>query len=593
MAESFFNNMMQFGSYSDFFASVREAAAEYGDMSADSMMKAWAQARAINNPFVQNRRVKTISSFPVEYGKDKVAEMIKAPDANERPLRQVHHALEWTAYPFFKIRSSYQAMMTYRHYAYPAYLTDKEAKSDVFEREAIYVDKLNYAMKPDQWAHQIVGQVLQEGKVAYIPRISVEKIHKNVNYAFLQQVPSDWWKIVGFNSVSKYTVMFNMMYFLTPGADWRQFGDLFEPYLEDFEKVLIPETDATIVYAKRNVIKNAEGRKFVIDMARFREIRENAVGQPQLYNQNGKWAYWVTLPVDKCWVFEVDDAVRTVATPFTGLFLAFDQIASYEGVQLEIVQNPLISVVLGEIPYAREQNLSPGTSDSYLLSEAGRRLFLYYWNEMLAAANTGGIGAYFAPVANLHLESLQEAPNATDISSKGYSYAVEKSGLSGLIPITDNPRAGAVTISAMLEERFCICVYTQFQNMMNVIYKGLNLKFEWRFRMFGGFSTDQKLMENCINSMKCGFVADTYEYLALKGRSMMSDIAMSRAIKESGALDLRLPLITSYVAEHEKSKLPPNADEDGRGRPSKGVDEAGSGDMGDGQEEDLDNYGDE
>lgn len=590
MGDYAFNNIMQYGTYTDLFASVRQMAQEYGDMSADSMMKAWAQASAVNNPFIQNRRVKNISSFPVNYGKDKVAEMIKAPDGNEQPLRQVDHALEWTAYPFFKIRKSYQAMNTYRYYAYPAYLTDKEAESDVYEREALFVDKLNYAMKPDQWAHQIVGQVLQEGKVAYIPRISVERIHKNVNYAFLQQIPSDWWKIVGFNSVSKYTVMFNMMYFLTPGADWRQFGDLFEPYLDDFEKVLVPEYNAGIVYARRNTVRNAEGRSFIVDMAKFREIRENAAGSPQLYNQNGQWAYWVTLPVDKCWVFEADDAVRTVATPFTGLFLAMDQIAAYEGVQLEIVQNPLISVVLGEIPYAREQNLSPGTSDSYLLSEAGRRLFLYYWNEMLAGANTGGIGAYFAPVANLHLESLAEAPNATDISSKGYAYAVEKSGLSGLIPINDNPRAGAVTISAMLEERFCLCVYNQMQNMMNVIYKGLKLKFEWRFKMFGGFSTEAKLMENCIKGMERGFVADTYEYLALKGRSVIADIAMSRAIKASGALDLRLPLITSYSAQQEKSGLPPQG---GPGRPSKGIDDAMTGDIGDGQEDDLDQMGDE
>lgn len=580
-----------YGSYAEYFTAARDIASEYGNMPVENVFSAWSRASSATNPYIQNRRVKTISSFPADYGKDDIAQMIVTPDGNEQPLRQTAHALEWSAYPYFKIRKTYQGVNTYRYYAYAAYLSKEDAKSREYEREAILVDKFNFEMKPDQWAHQIVGQAMQEGKIAYIPRFSVDKPHNNINHAFLQQIPSDWWKIIGFNNVSKYTVMFNMMYFLQPGSDWRQFGDLFEPYLQSFESILEPYAEISgvgkkIVYASKNMVANGAGKVFKVNLKKFREMRATAPGAPQLYNQNGRWAYWVTLPVDKCWVFEVDDATRTVATPLTGLFLAMDQIAAYERVQLEIVQNPLVSVALGEIPYMR--NDAADKADMYQLSPTGRKLFLLYWQEMLAAANTSGIGAYFAPVENLHIDSLSEAPNATDISTKGYAYAVEKSGLSGLIPVNDNPRAGAVSISAALEERFCICIYRQIENMMNHLYKEMKLKYEWRFVMFGGFSTDQKLLEDAQKGMERGILSDTYIYLALKGRTLQADIAMSRAVYESGVLDMRIPLVTSYSAKQDTSNLPPRAG----GRPQKKIEDMQNGDVADGQEEDLDQMGD-
>lgn len=579
-----------FGTYTELFSQLRQASMDDGT-PIDALLSFAGQAGNLLNPFVQNTRVKGISSRPIDYGKDDIAEMLKAPDSNEKALRQTSHSLEWSAYPYFKIRKTYQDVHTYRYYAYAPYLTAEDAKSATYKREAEIIDKLNFTIRPKQVAHQIMGQVLQEGKVAYIPRVSVDKSHKKINYAFLQQVPSDWWKIVGFNSVSKYTVMFNLMYFLQPGTDWRQFGDLFEPYLDNFSEILVPVEQVKppkgVIYAQRyNTVSNGNGDRFYIDLEKFKQIRENAVGSPELYNQNGKWAYWVTLPVDKCWVFEIDDVNRTVATPFSGLFLAMDQIAAYESVQLQIVQNPLVSVVLGEIPYSKE--ISPGTADGYLLSEAGRRLFLYYWAELLAQNNTGGIGAYFAPVQNMHLESLSEAPNATNISTKGYAYAVEKAGLSSLIPVTEDPKAGAVAISATLEEGFGQVVYEQFANMMCNIYSKLNLNYEWRFKMFGGFYTDDTLYDKAMRGMEHGILSATYTYLALNDMSPLEDLGISHAVKESGVLNLRMPLITSYTASQKDSGLPPKGATDEGGRPQTNIKDVLSGDISDKQEESLD-----
>ena len=155
-------------------------------------------------------------------------------------------------------------------------------------------------------------------------------------------------------------------------------------------------------------------------------------------------------------------------------------------------------------------------------------------------------------------------PSATEISTNGYGYAVEKSGLSGLIPITDEPRAGTVNISVKLESQYCNRIYQQFERMMNWAYSALNLRFCWRFRMFGNIYDDEKELSRMNQSMAMGILPDLYRYNALMKRSLLDDLAMSAAVKESGVLDLRLPLVTSYTAKNGESGLPPNPG----GRPS-------------------------
>lgn len=576
-----------YGSYPEYFSDLRRLAAEYGSMPVDRVFDAWARASAQTNPFIQNRRVKKINTMPGDYGKDGIVAMLKAPDGSETALRQVAHGLEWTAYPYRKIRTTYQAVGTYRYYHYPAYaggLTEELA------REGRLLDKLNQQLRPDRWARQIVGQTVQEGKVAYAPRWEADKAHNQIDYAFLQQLPSDWWKIVGFNSESKYTVMFNMMYFLQPGADWRQFGDLFLPYLEDFSRVLTPGVGLfpakgngkTFVYASRSSVRGPDGRAWSVDVSR---LDPGAAGNPRLYNQNGVWAYWVTLPVEKVWVFEWDDTSRTVAPPLAGLFLAFDQLSALEDVQLAILQNPLVQICLGEIPYWNEKQND--AADQYKMSPTAQDFFKLLWYQMLQQANTGGIGLYFAPAENLHMESLAEAPNATNISSSGYEYAIQKSGLSGLIPINSDPRAGAVNLSATLEENALFPVYRQMEAMMESVYRQIGTKYTWRFRMFGGFLSDKDDLENARKGMASGILPETLRYLALRGLSIWDDLSVSRFVGDSGVMDLRLPLVSSYQMKQEKSGLPPQPGSAG-GRPAKTEEDLTGGNVGESYESDMD-----
>ena len=297
--------------YANLLQQMKTLANEYSGLPTSAILGAYSRAKA-NNPWIQNKRVRQINSLPADYSKDVIGDAIKDPGANGFTLRGVHRALEATAYPMLKIRKVYTDLITYRNYNAPAYLVNEaDAKKPEFIREMALLDKFREQLQPAAEAHKITGQAIQNGKVFYTIRYDVDKPHNSVRYAFLQQLPQDWVKIIGFNSISGYTVSFDLFYFLQPGTDWRQFGDLLVPYLDDFNTVIRQPSKA--VYASK---KRCLDTQSLNDMSQAGPI---AV-EPEVYGQNGRWAYWVTLPVDKLWTCEVEATTANAASTLTGLY---------------------------------------------------------------------------------------------------------------------------------------------------------------------------------------------------------------------------------------------------------------------------------
>lgn len=536
-------------SYPEVFARFRQLSERYGDLPAGALAGAFSRVSGTqmnrNNPYIQNRRVKAISSLPQDYSKDSVAEMLRAPMGNEQGLRQVEHALEFTAYPLFHTRKVYQDLLTYHSCIAPEFSDKDSAKNDDFWREWKLLEKLRRKLNPKSTAHQLAGQAVQEGKVFCYPRVNVDKPHNRVNYAFLQQLPSDWVKIVGFNSVSKYTVAFNMMYFTQPGTDPAQFGDLFAPYWDVFTTVTerTPKgTGTKFVYAAKSTVD-------LQTLAQLEKAGDGLAGEPEAYSQNGRWFYWVTLPIDKVYPFEIDDAQTAVVSPLTGLFLSLIQIAQYEQIQLELVQNPLISLLTGEIEYRNDD--SRQSADDYKLSNAGWELFRTRFYNELAENNTNGIGWYAAPLKNMELHQLSEAPGATKISTAGYGYTMAKAGLSALIPTSDEPRAGVANISLQIESRFGEQIYRCYERMMRGIINGLNLKYSWRFELFGDIASDNDMRESLRKDMTLGILPATLKYLAMNNMSLLDDMSISRAMLESGIMEMRKPLSSTFTEKKD------------------------------------------
>lgn len=557
-------NNLRYASFPQIFNKIRELSDKYGDLPIGTLYDAFGLAsRGFDqNPFVQNRRVKAIGTRPANYSKDQIGKFIQNPEASEQPLRAVEHALEYSAYALFHLRMTYQNLLTYHSYIAPS-LTDKsDAKDDSFWREWKLLEKLRKKINPKDTCHTICGQALQEGKVFYVPRVKADKSHNKIDHAFVQQLPSDYTKIVGFNNVSKYTVAFNMMYFMQFGTTPKQFGDLFDDYLYDFY----------------NAVKKPEGlgTKVVYSSIDMKKVAERGDSRVDAYFQNGKWCYWVTLPVDKVFTFEIDDTNRNVLPVFTGLFIEFVQLAQLQALQLELLQNPLVSILTGEIPYW--DNKSDNTADDYKLSNAGRVLFEQLWYQMLAQNSTSGIGLYAAPFENIKLETLDEAPGAANIVSQNYTDIMGMAGVNAIIPASDEARAGAVNVSYQIESQFPKCIYRCYERMMDAIISKLNLNYDWEFKMFGDLASDKDKIDSLRSDMSLGILPATIEYNAIMDRSVLDDIAWSDAVLESKLLDRRIPLVSSYSMKQESSGLPPQG-----GRPQS--EDAGSSD---GHEQDAD-----
>jgi hypothetical protein len=532
---------------------------------------------------IQNARVKAISPLPADYTKEDIGEFLRNPYGNEKQLRQVAGALKWTAYPFFKITKTYQDIPTYHHYTKPLYMDAQKAKNTAFLREATLLDKFSKALDPTAVAHKITGLATTLGKVVYIPRYSVDKVHNTVNYAFMQQLPSDWTYIIGFNNVSGYTVSFDMMYFLQPGTDWRQFGDLFLPFVEDFNKVFEPPKErktGKYVYASAPSVsvKNRNGK-----MIEYypQNVDGDGVGNPRTWMQNGRWMYFVTIPIDKAWVFEIDDTTAAVASPLSGLMLTYSQQADYEAAQLSLLLNPLIKIFTGEIPYIKEQ--FGNSQNQFRMSDGARIMFETLFDMMMARNNTGGTALYSAPLENIKSHDFSESANANEISESFNRYGMEKAGLSGLIPVAEDVKAGQVEKSALLESRFSTAtIYPQFSRMMNHIYKSLNLNYDWEFVMFGTIYTDDKIRDNAQSALSNGDTSAHFILSALDGSSWIDKMSMMHVINESGILDMLIPPITSYT----QSKSDDNV-----GRPSKSISDVGDGNAGESTEASIDSKG--
>lgn len=501
-------------------------------------------------PQIQNRRVKGIASLPCDYTKDDIDEFLRSPYQSEKPLRQTSQILKWTSYPYFKILKYYQDIPTYHYYSMPYGIEKQDVQRAEFKRETMLVDRFNKTLRPDVFAHQAVGEAAENGKVFYTPRYSVDKSHGKINYAFMQRLPQDWCTIVGYNNLSKYTVCFDMMYFLQPGTDVRQFGDLFEPYLEDFGKIFEEPTVKTrTVYSSLKA--NVGGRTIYPENA-----NAGGFGNPRLKSRNGTWWYYVTLPADRVWTFEIDTSTPAVASPFSGLMPTFSQQSDFEAAQLTLLLSPLIKIFTGELEFSEDP--SARTENQTKLSFGAQEMYKAMFNALMKQNNTGGTAFYMAPAKNIKSHDFPESANANDISESFIRYSVEKAGLSAIYPVTEDVKASQVDAATKIESRFTSsAIYPQVEKMVEHIYSSLNLRYEWHFKMFGSVFEDEHIRDNALKDIANGDISAHYVLSALNGQSLLEKLCMMNVVKDSGILDMLIPPLTSYTAKQENSNLPP------------------------------------
>lgn len=559
MAEDKKTEGMRENSWSSVISRFGNLASQYQGLPQESIYAAFSRAGwgLANQPQVQNARIKGISSLPCDYTKEDLGMFLRDPYNSEIPLRQTSEILKYTAYPYAKLIKMEADIPTYRYYALPSELTEEQAQSKDFKRETSLVDAFNRELRPDKWAHEIAGKAHTFGKVAYCPRYEVDKIHGKVNYAFLQQLPTDWTVLIGYNNVSGYTVSFNMMYFLQPGTDYRQFGDLFVPYLSGFRRIFEPPKGEKYVYSSAPSVEQKNGNRVNIYPE---NIDRESEGNPRLFLQNGTWMYWVSLPIDKVFVFEIDDTSPATVPFMAGLMLTYSQESDFEQAQLSNVINPLLMFLTGEIDYFSDDGAR--VEDSYRLSNGGRKLFEVLFDQMLSRTNTSGVGWYTAPVKNIKSHTFPESANANNIASSYNAYASGKSGTSALIPVDDDIKAAQVRASELIEGRFTTAtIYAQMENMMNRIYRSLRLRFDWRFRMFGTIFTEEDIQKRAEARISRGDLLGYVEMAALSGLSLSEWVAGMRMARSMKLTDLLEVPQTAYTQSKNSSGGRPETDD--------------------------------
>ena len=500
----------------------------------------------LNMPDVQNMRVRNMTTRPANYSKDQIAEFVSNPDESDRELRAVSSSLAWSTKTYDLLLSTYPDMMQFYWYITAGWTEDKPDK-ELRMREWRLGYKIAEEMHIAAKAHEINGLCMKYGKVFYTPQISVDKSHNKVNFAFLQQLPTDWCKIVGWNNgPGKYTVEFNLMYFAMPGTDWRQYGNLFRPYMETWESVI--ETKSKTVY-------NTTKPKINDEKAKANGIQFTA-GHPEWEIVGGEWMYWVTLPAEDVIVFEIDDRTAIAAPPTTGLMVSMTQIPNYEAAQLEIVLNPLTSVLTGSLETQDTKGLAPD-ADPVRVSPTVRKMFELLWYQMLEQNNTSGIGLFLAPANDMKLQTLSDTVSNTNITSTALSDQIVKAGLPAVIPTTNDPKVGVAQISAAIHANYSRTIYWGIERAMNWIFDNLHMRTPLRFHMFGNVFDREKDLENARKGMTLGILNDTLRYDAMCGISPFEDIAVSEMVQECGVLDNRIPLVTTYTAKQSESGLPP------------------------------------
>lgn len=528
---------------------LNEIADRYAGVLGSSAFAAAFERAALgqqNQPQIQNSRIKSISALPVDYTKEQIGAFLRKPYNSEHPLRQTSEILRWTNYPYYKIIKTYQDIPTDHYYAQPRILSDEDAKSDTFRRESALVEKLNRAIDPTSLLHEIRGHALLEGKCFYATRYEVDKSHNAVRYAMLTQLPTDRCRIIGRNNISKWTVSFDMMYFIEPGTDVTQYGDLFFPYIDAFQRMFTaPQDKEHYVYAsyrtQATVKRKGKSVRFFPE-----NVLSDSPGKPRVFEQNGTWAYYVSLPIDRVWTFEIDDTTPAVIPPLSGMMLTYAQQADFEEIQKTLYTNPLVKIFTGEIPYFSDDGTR--VEDTYKLSEGGRMLFQYLFDRLMAENNTAGTAMFLAPVQNIRSHDYAESANANKISTTFNQYAGAKVGLAALIPVDEDIKAAQVEVARLIESRYpSAVIYAQFAQMMNTLYASMNLRYEWEFKVFGTIFTDAQIRKDAETSLARGDTSALFTLAAMDGMSISDKASMLRAVEASGIMDLYRVPETAYT----------------------------------------------
>lgn len=342
---------------------------KYGSLGFESITNAWNNSySALNNPFIQNARVKQINNAARKLSKEELQLAMSNPENSENMLCSVSMHLYYTNYIYYNWIQLNRNTPKYNWYAIPQYIESKDMNSDSFKKESQKVDRIVKNFNPALTFKTIATQVALQGKCSYLPRLSYD--NKDVDFFVMQKLNNDMVKITGFGSKQQFVTSFNMMIFLQPAYHIEQYPEFIQNTWKEMIEGEIITTDK-------------KGRKKFNPKA---QIPNNHM----LEYDGDSYMYWVKLPQDLCWTFYADGA-HPMAFPDTiGLFSDLNDLGDYKWLQANLLSKGINSVLTAEVPIVKDPK--PG-SDATVISPDT----ILGYQDFFASNISANIFPFFAP----------------------------------------------------------------------------------------------------------------------------------------------------------------------------------------------------
>ena len=405
-------------------------------------------------------------------------------------LRSAINSLSSSNYLYYKMLREATDVPSFKHYIVPPLLEKaEEYKKEPFKHEEKLVYDWVREFSVVNTFKRIALEVKKEGKSVYMLRNSFSYDKKSggrngVNFAYLQKMPADYVKITYLSKLG-YGASFNMMWFLTPGTDPRQF----DPYIQ---QVWADMNNQGIVVLDKKKKKSLNPFKASTYQPLYNGKKMNTL----LEKEGETYYYWVTLPQDICYVFASDMSNAFQAPDTAGLLLDLQNLASFTDASALLTIQRLCQFLTAEVEINPTSNV--GRDGTYINPNTLDALNAEFDNKV-----SENVTSFFAPLKNFKLHSLDTSSvNSSEILTAATTNFISRADEAGLIISNDKPSVFAIKVATKKIASQYDFVTRQFERVVNhILQKVLGFEHEWRIKIFGDiFSLDEEksFLKECV-----------------------------------------------------------------------------------------------
>ena len=443
--------------YDDVQRQWRQIFSKYSNVGLDTIMAQYgASLTELNNPYVQNYRVKKINSAPMKLTRQEMEEALLNPESHEEQLRRVSMWLYYSNYIYQQVIQLNRNVPKYHYYYVPLYLEDK--KDDKVKEDSIRIDKLLKKFNPQYVFKTIATQVASQGKCTYLCRGSFDK--KHANYLVLQKLNQENVKITGFGSKQTFIVSFDMSIFMQPGYSI----DQYPPFIKNAWKEM---------WEAGVIVEDKRGAKRINPKAKL------PLGHILESRGSGSYFYWVQLPQDLAWTFSADASHPLQIPMEIGLDDDMNDLNSYRWLQSNLATKGTTALLTAEVELTKDAKAG---SDATIISPD----VILGYQDLFRQTVSEQYEIFIAPFKDFELHTFDNEPESLNIVYNHIKELMAASGLSGLLPITDKPSIASIKAQEALFAEKVNYLTKQFEAFINdYINNNYELNYEWTVKFWG------------------------------------------------------------------------------------------------------------